>query len=191
MGYSQGSKTPSEFDVTEFVQAGNNQVSIQVYRFSDGSYLEGQDTWRISGLERDVSIYARDKIRIDDFTIKASLNDSYSEGIFSIDIDILNRLKLDRSVSIRAKLSDPMRRNRTIFDSTKITGTDSLSTISIKHKVRRVKKWSAEKPYLYRLQLYLMEDGKLLETFTHQVGFRKIEIKNGKFLINGLSLIHI
>ena len=189
VGYSQGSKTPSEFDVTEFVQAGNNQVSIQVYRFSDGSYLEGQDTWRISGLERDVSIYARDKIRIDDFTIKASLSDSYSEGMFSIDIDILNRLKLDRSVSIRAKLSDPMRRNRTIFDSTKITVTDSLSTISIKHKVRRVKKWSAEKPYLYRLQLYLMEDGKLLETFTHQVGFRKIEIKNGKFLINGSPLI--
>ena len=189
VGYSQGSKTPSEFDVTEFVQAGNNQVSIQVYRYSDGSYLEGQDTWRTSGLERDVSIYARDKIRIDDFTIKASLSDSYSAGIFSIDIDLLNRMMLNKKISIRAKLSDPMRRNRTIFDSTKFIGTDSISTISINHKVRRVKKWSAETPYLYRLQLYLMKDGKLIETLTHQVGFRKIEIKNGKFLINGSPLI--
>ena len=82
-----------------------------------------------------------------------------------------------------------MRRNRTIFDSTKFIGTDSISTISINHKVRRVKKWSAETPYLYRLQLYLMKDGKLIETLTHQVGFRKIEIKNGKFLINGSPLI--
>ena len=69
VGYAQGSKTPSEFDVTEFIQTGDNQVAIEVYRYSDGSYLEGQDTWRISGLERDVSIYARDKIRVDDFSI--------------------------------------------------------------------------------------------------------------------------
>jgi len=189
VGYSQGSKTPSEFDVTEFIQAGNNQVAIQVYRYSDGSYLEGQDTWRISGLERDVSIYARDRTRIDDFTIKSSLNDSYSEGIFSIDIDILNNFKKDSKISLRAKLSDPLRRNRIIFDSTKFIGSDSLSLVSIKHQVRRIKAWSAETPYLYKLQLYLSKDGKLIETFTHQVGFRKIEIENGKLLLNGSPLI--
>ena len=189
VGYAQGSKTPSEFDVTEFIQTGDNQVAIEVYRYSDGSYLEGQDTWRISGLERDVSIYARDKIRVDDFSINASLNDSYSEGLFSIEVDILNSLKKDNKISLRAKLYDPMRRNRTIFDSTKFVGIDSLSTLSINHKVRRVKAWSAETPYLYKLQLYLMKDDKLVETFTHQVGFRRVEIENGKLLLNGSPLI--
>ena len=119
IGYSQGSKTPTEFDVTEFVQAGENQVAVQVYRFSDGSYLEGQDTWRISGLERDVSIYAREKIRINDFTIHSSLDESYQKGKFRVDIDLLNRLQSPAKISIRAKLTDPMRRNRIIFDSTK------------------------------------------------------------------------
>tara|TARA_A100000164_G_scaffold69673_1_gene58094 strand:+ start:24191 stop:27340 length:3150 start_codon:yes stop_codon:yes gene_type:complete len=189
VGYSQGSKTPSEFDVTEFIQAGNNQVAIQVYRYSDGSYLEGQDTWRISGLERDVSIYAKDRIRIDDFIIKSSLDDAYSEGVFSINVDILNKFKKDSKVSIRAKLIDPLRRNRIIFDSTKYIGIDSISTVTIDHRVRRVRAWSAETPYLYKLQLYLSKGDKLVETFTHQVGFRKIEIKNGKLLLNGSPLI--
>jgi Beta-galactosidase/beta-glucuronidase len=80
IGYSHGSKTPTEFDVTEFVQAGENQVAVPVYRFSDGSYLEGPDTWRISGLARDVSIYAKGQFRINDFTIHSKRDESYQKG---------------------------------------------------------------------------------------------------------------
>jgi Beta-galactosidase/beta-glucuronidase len=189
IGYSQGSKTPTEFDVTEFVQAGENQVAVQVYRFSDGSYLEGQDTWRISGLERDVSIYAREKIRINDFTIHSSLDESYQKGKFRVDIDLLNRLQSPAKISIRAKLTDPMRRNRIIFDSTKAATIDSLSNVLFQHEVRRVKPWSAENPYLYKLQIYLISDNQIIETFFHQVGFRAIEIKDGKLLLNGTPLI--
>ena len=188
IGYSQGSKTPTEFNVTEFIQAGDNQVAVEVYRYSDGSYLEGQDTWRISGLERDVSIYARDRTRIEDFTINSSLNEENDEGIFSVDVKLLNTLKKDSKISLRAKLSDPMRRNRTIFDSAKFINSDSISMVSFQNRVRRVKTWSAETPYLYKLQLYLTEDGELIETLTHQVGFRKIEINNGRLLLNGAPL---
>ena len=189
IGYSQGSKTPTEFDVTEFIQAGENQIAVQVYRFSDGSYLEGQDTWRISGLERDVSIYAREKIRINDFTIHSSLDENYQKGKFRVEIDLLNRLQSPAKISIRAKLTDPMRRNRIIFDSTKTATVDSLSNLLFQHDVRRVKPWSAENPYLYKLQIYLISDNQIIETFFHQVGFRAIEIKDGKLLLNGTPLI--
>ena len=188
LGYSQGSKTPSEFDVTEFIQAGENQVAVEVYRFSDGSYLEGQDTWRISGLERDVSLYAREKTRINDFTIHSTLDETYQKGIFRIEIDLLNHLQSQSKISVRAKLTDPLRRNLTIFDSTKYVVIDSLSNMSFHHNIRRVKPWSAENPYLYTLQLYLMKESKIIETLTHQVGFRIAEIKDGKFLLNGIPL---
>ncbi|MEC9437103.1 MAG: glycoside hydrolase family 2 TIM barrel-domain containing protein [Candidatus Neomarinimicrobiota bacterium] len=188
IGYSQGSKTPSEFDVTEFIQAGENHVAVQVYRFSDGSYLEGQDTWRISGLERDVSLYAREKTRINDFTIHSTLDETYQKGIFRIEIDLLNHLQSQSEISVRAKLTDPLRRNRTIFDSTKSVVIDSLSNMSFQHNIRRVKPWSAENPYLYKLQLYLMKENKIIETLTHQVGFKITEIKDGKFLLNGIPL---
>ena len=82
IGYSQDSKTPAEFDITDFVVTGKNTVSVQVYRFSDGSYLEGQDTWRISGIERDVFIRAQPKVRVSDFTVIAGLDSAYQNGHF-------------------------------------------------------------------------------------------------------------
>ena len=87
VGYSQGSKTPAEFNITAFTQVGTNNVSIEVYRFSDGSYLEGQDTWRVSGLERDVAVYARSKTRITDYSINADLDSTYKTGLFSIKVE--------------------------------------------------------------------------------------------------------
>ena len=189
IGYSQGSKTPTEFDVTDHIQAGQNQIAVKVLRFSDGSYLEGQDTWRISGLERDVFLYARSKARIEDFTISSSLDESYETGKFSIAIDLINRSTLSKNYSIRAKLTDPKRRNRTIFDLRQSMEIDSSASTSFERSIRRIKTWSAENPYLYRLQLFLYNDDKLIETLSQQVGFRKVEIKDGKLLLNGKPLI--
>ena len=186
VGYSQGSKTPAEFDITEYIQDGDNILAIEVYRFSDGSYLEGQDTWRISGLERDVYLYSRSKTRILDFFVNANLNSTYKTGLFSLHIDLLNQSINSDTLTIRAKLVEPLKRNRIVFDSTKIVSADSLSFFKISSSVKRVKTWTAEEPNLYQLQLSLIDsDGHLIESMTQQVGFRNIEIKNGQLLING------
>ena len=190
VGYSQGSKTPAEFNVTDFVRVGQNQLAVEVYRFSDGSYLEGQDTWRISGLEREVYLYSRNKSRITDFLIKADLDSTYRKGLFSLNIDLENKNDDINQLIVQAKLIEPQRRNRSIFDSTKIVPIDSLASIFIQSSVRRVKQWSAEDPYLYELQLSLLNtEGDLIETMNHQVGFRKVEITNGLFKINGKPIM--
>ena len=98
VGYSQGSKTPAEFDITDKVKMGENRIAVQVYRFSDGSYLEGQDTWRVSGLEREVYLYSAPKIRIKDFFVKAELNEDLISGLLSIKIDISNPLGYEDNI---------------------------------------------------------------------------------------------
>ena len=190
IGYSQGSKTPAEFEITEQIKSGQNQIAVEVYRFSDGSYLEGQDTWRLSGLERDVFLFARNKTRISDFHIKSDLDSNYEKGIFSVDVDIINRDQDIEELIISAKLIEPKRRNRVIFDESKTVSIDSLVSLNIDSVIRRVKKWSAEDPNLYQLQLSLLTiEGRILESLTHQVGFRKIEIKDGLLQLNGKPIM--
>ena len=173
VGYSQGSKTPAEFNVTDFVRVGQNQLAVEVYRFSDGSYLEGQDTWRISGLERDVYLYSRNKSRITDFLIKADLDSTYRKGLFSLNIDLENKNDDINQLILQAKLIEPQRRNRSIFDSTKIVPIDSLASIFIQSSVRRVKQWSAEDPYLYEVEIKLEND--IVQSY---FGMRKISTIN-------------
>jgi len=189
IGYGQGSKTPVEFDITDFVEAGENNVSVEVYRFSDGSYLEGQDTWRVSGLERDVYIYARSKSRINDFFVRANLDSTYSTGFFSLDVELEQSI-IDSGLTLQAKLVEPLRRNRVVFDSTKSVPSDSMSSIQIASIVKRVKTWTAEEPNLYRLQLSLRNGaGEVIESFTQQVGFRKVEISDGQLKVNGKPIM--
>jgi len=186
IGYSQGSKTPAEFEITEQIKVGQNQIAVQVYRFSDGSYLEGQDTWRLSGLERSVFLFARNKTRISDFHIKSDLDSNYEKGLFSIEVDLINKNQDVEELTVNAKLVEPMRRNRVLFDSTQTVNIDSIASLNIESVIRRVKKWSAEDPYLYQLQLSLLNiDGRVIESLTHQVGFRKVEIKDGLLKLNG------
>ena len=190
VGYSQGSKTPAEFNISDFTRIGENNVSVQVYRFSDGSYLEGQDTWRVSGLERDVQLYSRSKMRILDFFVNADIDSVFQTGLFSIHIDLLNNTGFSDSLTVRAKLVDPLQRYRVIFDSTRTVSVDSVFSLQIESKVNRAKLWSAEEPNLYQLQLSLLNNsGQIIEVITQQVGFRKIEIKAGQLLVNGKPLM--
>ncbi|MBT4068895.1 MAG: hypothetical protein HOE77_09430, partial [Candidatus Marinimicrobia bacterium] len=190
VGYTQGSKTPAEFDITDFIQEGENNASVEVYRFSDGSYLEGQDTWRVSGLERDVYLYARSKTRITDFFVNADLDSTFKTGLFSVSVDVMDQTTFDETLTVRAKLVEPLRRNRVVFDSTKTVSVDSLSSIHIASIVKRVKTWTAEEPNLYQLQLSLINNaGQVIEAFTQQVGFRKVEIKDGNLRVNGIPIM--
>jgi len=183
VGYSQGSKTPAVFNITDKVISGENRVAVQVYRFSDGSYLEGQDTWRVSGLERDVYLYAVSRTRIADFFVKAELNDDLKSGYFSLDIDFLQDDETAEEMTIKAVLTGS---SNTLFDSTAVVKKSILFETVIDH----VNPWSAEDPYLYNLQIYLYNSQEeVIESFTQQVGFKQVEIIDGNLLVNGKAIM--
>ena len=183
VGYSQGSKTPAVFNITDKVISGENKVAVQVYRFSDGSYLEGQDTWRVSGLERDVYLYAVSRTRIADFFVKAELNDDLKSGYFSLDIDFLQDDETAEEMTIKAVLTGS---SNTLFDSTAVVKKSILFETVIDH----VNPWSAEDPYLYNLQINLYNSQEeVIESFTQQVGFKQVEIIDGNLLVNGKAIM--
>ena len=88
LGYNQDSKTPAEFNITKYLQKGENEIAVEIYRYSDGSYLECQDFWRISGIEREVFLYARPKVFIRDFFVKTDLENDYQDGILNIELEL-------------------------------------------------------------------------------------------------------
>ena len=183
IGYSQGSKTPAEFDITDKVITGDNRIAVQVYRFSDGSYLEGQDTWRVSGLERDVYLYAVPKTRISDLFVKAELNDDLKSGYFSLDIDFLQDDETAEEMTIKAVLTGS---SEILFDSTAVV----KKSILFEAVIDQINPWSAEYPYLYNLQINLINSQKeVIESLTQQVGFKRVEIIDGNLLVNGKAIM--
>ena len=183
IGYSQGSKTPAEFDITDKVITGDNRIAVQVYRFSDGSYLEGQDTWRVSGLERDVYLYAVPKTRISDLFVKAELNDDLKSGYFSLDIDFLQDDETAEEMTIKAVLTGS---SEILFDSTAVV----KKSILFEEVIDQINPWSAEYPYLYNLQINLINSQKeVIESLTQQVGFKRVEIIDGNLLVNGKAIM--
>ena len=165
---------------------GENKLAVEVYRFSDGSYLEGQDTWRVSGMERDVYVYSMPKVHITDFFARAGLDLKNKTGIFKLSIDLRNKERFTGNYLIRAVLTSSGRRTRTVYDSTASSVLDSITTVQFKTRVQNVIPWSAEDPHLYLLQVTLTDPyGKVVESFVQQVGFKRVEIKNGNLLLNG------
>lgn len=189
VGYSQGSKLPAEFDLTNFVKPGENNIALEVYRWSDGSYLECQDFWRISGIERDVYLYARPKVYINDYFAKAGLTDNYKTGDFNLDVEVSNVLsKLQKgSVSIEIE-----RDNNIIYTASKHfqSAANESTTLNFSTIVPNVATWSAEIPNLYQLTIQLKDKkGTVKEVISRKIGFRTSEVKNGRFLLNGEAIL--
>ena len=185
IGYSQGSKLPSEFNITKSVKPGKNTVAIQIFRWTDGSYLECQDFWRISGIERSVFIYAQPKVRIKDFEVVSTLDKGYENGVFSLEIKLKNHLDKKQNVKVSYKIMDD---SNLIVESQKKLNVDEngLNKIIFESQVANVKQWSAEHPNLYTLLIEVSDKkGKLIETTAREIGFRSVEIKNGLLLVNG------
>ncbi len=184
VGYNQGSKTPAEWDITSFVMPGKNEVSMEVYRWSAGSYLECQDMWRMSGIERDVYLYCTPQQYIQDYELTATLDkEHYSTGIFNLKVQI-------QSPTFSGKLSYKLLDNygQTII-SEEQSITQPLITFAEK-KLPKVATWTAETPNLYTLILSLTnEKGENTYTTGCQVGFRTSEIKEGLFLLNGKPIL--
>jgi len=190
VGYSQGSKLPSEFNITKYIQPGKvNNVSLEVYRWSDASYLECQDFWRISGIERSVKVYAQPKTRIRDFEVVSILDNSYQNGVLGLDVSLKNHLDKSAKLVLDVALLDG---DKEIFNNEQKLKIEKSAEakVHISGNIVDVKKWSAEHPNLYTLVITLKDKrGNVLESTSSKIGFRSIEIKGGQFLINGVAVL--
>jgi beta-galactosidase len=196
VGYSEDSMTAAEFDVTPFLKAGENLLAAQVFRWSDGSYLEDQDTWRLSGIYRDVFLYSTPALRISDFAVRTDLDDSYRDAT----LRVRPRLRAHDGAShegftVEAQLFDPERRPllkaplvreaKAILDETyPQRGTNAFGLLEAKVEAPRL--WSAETPHLYTLVLSLKDaKGAVVQATSARVGFREVEVRAGRLLLNG------
>ncbi|TDG35350.1 DUF4981 domain-containing protein [Pedobacter changchengzhani] len=187
VGYSEDSKTPAEFDISKFIKTGSNEMAVEVYRWSDGSYLEDQDFFRLSGIERDVYLLAVPKTNIRDFEVNANLINNYLDGNFCLNVSLQNDRK-KANVAVNVQIHDE--HNKLIYQSTQkeIIG-DSTAELKFATLLSKVKQWSAEVPNLYRLSIGLTENGKTTQFIESKIGFRSTEVKGGKFLVNGKPIL--
>jgi len=184
VGYSEGSKTPSEFNLTNVLKQGENTIVLQVIRWSDGTYLEDQDFWRLSGIERDVFLYAQPKVALRDFFIKTNLSDDLKKSDFKIDLDIRNYNEFDSKLTVQSKLYDNKNQIiKTFIEDVKIEALSSLK-VNLSEEILEPLLWSAEQPNLYYFTTTLIQDGKETQAIGQQVGFRKVELKLGQILVN-------
>lgn len=191
IGYSKGSRLPSEFDISSFIKIGdNNSICVCVYQWSDGSYLEDQDMWWLSGIFRDVYILAMPPVHIYDFFVKTFLDPFYKDA--TLDIDLIIRNSLNYKINRYSLLGKLFNAEGEVITTLEVEvpdiEADSFVDINIKTQLKDVHKWSAEDPYLYDLLLELFLDGNIIQVIPCKVGFRSVEIKNGLLLVNGVSV---
>lgn len=193
VGYSEDSFTPSEFDITPFIVKGKNTLSVEVYRWCDGSWIEDQDFWRLSGIFREVYIFTTPKVHMYDFSIVTDLDENYVNAELKLKIKLRNYESLSKgSHSVEAVLYDKDKKavlSKPIIMEDVIDGRGEI-VFEGKRFVQNPLKWSAEYPNLYTLILSLKdEEGKVIEIESCRVGFRKIEIIDGQMRINGKPIM--
>ncbi len=191
VGYSQGSKLPAEFNITPYLVEGENLLAVKVFRWSDGSYLECQDFWRISGIERDVFLWSAPKVHIRDFWAKAGLDENYEKGILEVDLDIRNydtdhKVKnLLAGYTLYDRQGEALMRTR-VWPVQMDKGQCCDSILFRADTIPGIQPWSAEKPNLYTLVLELSDKkGNILESMSTKIGFRSVELIDGLLHING------
>ena len=188
IGYHEGGMTPAEFDITQKITKGDNVLAVMVMRWSDGSYLEDQDMFRFSGIYRDVYIYSKPQISLNDLFIKTELDENYKDANLILDLTLKNYSGLQSKVKVRYSLFD--KNNKEIFSNTSdaLTINDKIET-TVTQKVSNPLKWSDEKPNLYTLIVELLnEKNEVTEIVSQHVGFRKLEMKNGIAMLNGMPV---
>ncbi|NJW51784.1 glycoside hydrolase family 2 TIM barrel-domain containing protein [Salinimicrobium oceani] len=188
LGYAEGSKTPSEFDLTGKLKDGENLLAVQMYRWTDASYLESQDFLRMSGIEREVYLYAEPKVHISDLEIKAGLDKQYSSGIFRTDLSLKNSTKLRAKLDLKLSLKDV--EGRVVFEEQRNLRLKAgeESEISFDARLPEVAQWSAEIPNLYTLEVSLTSGKGKNSHLSKKIGFRSVEIKGNQLLVNGKSI---
>jgi len=189
VGLGEDSKLESEFELTDIVNEGKNTIVLEVRRWSDGSYLEAQDFWRISGIQRNVFMYARPQVHFYDYFIKSGLGSDYQDGILSFDLEVWNRTDRDQGgnmVEVHLKDAD-----ETLLYSEKqrtfgLRMKHGKTVLRFEETIPNIQKWSAEIPYLYDLEILLLSpEGEVMEAINQKVGFKTYQIVGNEFLING------
>lgn len=177
-GYSEDSKLEPEFDITPYLKPGENEIAMQVFRWSDGTYFEDQDFWRLSGTARNSYLFARDKnVGLRDIRVTPDLTNNYTDGTLSI------ALKLQGNPTVDLNLYNS--RGQEVA-STQVTGSgDKTATMEL----AAPEKWTAETPNIYKLVATVKQGGKTMEVVPVNVGFRKVEIKNAQLLVNGQPIL--
>ena len=188
VGYSQGSMTPHEFNVTKVLKPGENVITAKLYRYSDGSYLEDQDMWWLCGIYREVYLFAEPKLCLRDFYFKTDFDDSYTDSNVTLNMYINNYNNIRGKMTASAKLIDS--NNGEILLGTKETElSGGNEAVTFTETVKAPEKWSAETPNLYTLVMTIELDGKIICVKTYKVGFKKEEIKGEKIYYNGMPLM--
>ena len=200
VGYSQNSMSPAEFDVTKFMRAGKNKLAVEVYRWSDGSYLEDQDYWRLSGIFRPVQLWVRPLVHISDYQVTAVPNADYSKFTVNAKIAVCNTgKKTAKNLLVQLQMDcpelygvnvNPNHKNITNQRIAKLPAGDTITVELAYHYDTPPRLWTAEKPWLYpfTLQLLGMKDSKNDEAFNYHFGVKKVEIVGEVFKINGKNV---
>ncbi|SMO92555.1 beta-galactosidase [Gracilimonas mengyeensis] len=192
VGYSQGSFTPAEFDITEYLQEGENTLAVEVYRWSDGSYLEDQDMWRLSGIFRDVDLIARNQTHLHDSFLKTDLDENYEDATLEIDYTLRNTGSGNaRNYKIETLVYDPegnLLQNSESGLRAEVgrLAAGEITTVTRSLQVESPELWTDETPTLYQAVIRVL-DGKdnLIEAIPWQFGFREVEKKNQRLFVNG------
>ncbi len=177
VGYSEDSKNPAEFLINKYLQPGKNVLTLKIFRWSTGSYLECQDFWRMSGIERDVFLWSQPKANIQDFRVVSTLDDTYTNGILKLAVDLKNHTQETKNLNVGYELLDA-KGNLVTSEANDIwVSPASPQTASFEYDLKNVAPWSAEHPNLYKLLMTIKEEGKVIEVVPFNVGFRRFEMK--------------
>lgn len=186
VGYTENAKSSAEFDITDYVRDGQNTLACQVYKYGDGSYLEDQDMWRLGGISRNVYLYSTEQVSIKDFFARPDLDHHYRDGLFSVDVKLQNHKKANVEQVVEVALLDHI--GKKVFEKKQKTtiSAEATSELSFKGNISNPLKWTAETPNLYTMLISLKdENNNIVEITSHKIGFRKVEIKDNQFFING------
>ena len=191
VGYSQDSRLPAEFNITPYLQPGDNLLALRVYRWPDGAWLEDQDYWRLSGIYRDVYLRAAPPVHVCDYWVRPELDKDYRNATLHVTAWVRNYTARDQAGhTVEVSLYDAD--GRPVFEPLVArvqVAANSEAAVELHQEVAEPRKWSAEQPYLYTLLVTLKDpSGQIAEVERCQIGFRKVEISDGQLLINGVSI---
>ena len=189
VGYNEGAQEPSEYNITEFIKPGNNTLAVMVVKYCDGYYLEGQDYWRLAGIFDDVTVYATPQARIYDWQVITDFGPDYKDSDMSISVDVRGYQINKDGYKVRASVSKDGREVAALSSQAFSLAPGSLKSLKLAQRVSAPQKWSSETPVLYDLKLDLVDaSGKVVDSVSKKMGFKKTEIRQGVFYLNGQPL---
>lgn len=191
VGYSQGAKTPAEFDITDEIVPGDNTLALQILRWSDASYLESQDMLRMSGIERGVSVFALPTVQVADLFARATLDDDYRTGRFDLTVGVVNQGATAGRFRVRYELLDDRSELRPVLRGGEAVelAPGARVDVDLGGRIADVRRWTAETPELYTLLIELVDaSGTVISVAREEVGFRRVEVRDGQLRVNGQPL---